>query len=135
MRAFLILAVMIAICVGSPTAAMATTYLPDATGELYWSGSGGPGCEAFPPEASATYTIEIAPTGSTSWVVLGAEIPHVGVGVEHTFPIVLPGAGGYDYLVTCFVVLNGQTYTASCLVEDVRIFEVCPGSCGARTVE
>jgi hypothetical protein len=135
MRTFLILTVVFAICLLSPFIAMATTYLPDETGELYWTGFGAPGCEPFPPEAVATYTIETAPAGSTSWVVLVADLPHVGVGTEHTYPITLPDPGGHDYTITCFVNLDGQTFWASCEVLDVRVFSVCPGECGARDVE
>jgi len=133
MRALSTLVLLAVICVVTPFAAAAANYVPDATAELYWSGFGGPECYPFPPEAVASYTIEVSPAGAFSWTVLADSLPHNGVGVEHTFPIAAELAG-YDYLITCFVELDGLTFSETCAVEDVRIFTVCPGPCGARDV-
>lgn len=132
MRTFQILALIIAVCVLSPAWAGATVYLPDAFGVLYWTGFGGPGCEEFPTEAVIHYTVEWAPTGSDLYAILVDDLPHLGVGVEHTTTFTLPDLAGYDYRITCTAELGGQTFTGECVVEDVRIFTVCPGACGAR---
>jgi len=133
MRTFQIFALILLLGVLSPFAATAAVYLPDAFGVLYWSGFGGPGCEEFPTEAVVHYTVEWAPTGSELYAVLIDDLPHLGVGVEHTTTFTLPDFDGYDYRITCTAELDGQTFTADCEVVDVRIFVVCPGECGART--
>jgi len=132
MRTFQVVILLVAICVLSPAWANATTYLPDAFGVFYWAGFGGPGCEEFPTEATVHYTFEFALTGSELYTVLVDNVPHLGVGVEHTQTFTLPDFEGYDYRVTCTAELDGQTFTALCEVVDVKIFVVCPGACGVR---
>ncbi|MCW7072075.1 MAG: hypothetical protein OCU12_07115 [Methanophagales archaeon] len=132
MKTTIVLLILAALCILSPVAATATTYIPTEFGILWWTGSGGPGCEEFPAEASASYTVELAPSGSDAFEILMADIQHLGVGVEHVYEFELPDIQAYDFRVTCYVDLAGSTFWASCVVSDVRIFTVCPGECGAR---
>ena len=132
MQKFKVIVLVLLFCVVSPAWASAAIYLPDAFGVFYWAGFGGPGCEEFPTEAIVHYTLEYAPTGSELYVVLADSLPHLGVGIEHTQTFTIPDFAGYDYRVTCTADLEGQIFTASCAVVDVKIFAVCPGDCGVR---
>lgn len=131
MARYLILLTVFMMLLGSP--AWATTLLPTPAVEVWWTGSGGPGCDEYPVGAIAHYKLLRSPTGVDTWTVVADSLPHAGVGLEHAVRDNLPDLNGYDYRVLSVVDLAGQTFTAQCDIIDVKVFVICPGECGART--